>query len=355
MVSDYKVMMDGISGKNTSPGICDPKECHAMHMAAKATKPARTSFGQLVIGPPGSGKTTYVGAMADLLRALGRKVAIVNLDPANENMNYKAEVDVAELVRLEDVMDTMKLGPNGGLVYCMQFLLQNFAWLEGKLDAMEDGAYLLLDCPGQVELYTADSSVRELVELLAARDLRLCAVHLVDSHYCSDPAKFISVCLTSLTTMLQVSLPHVNLLSKVDLVEKFGKLQFNLDYYTEVLDLDYLLDTFPDDNFTRKYKRLNEALTGLINDYSLVNFLPVTVKSKERMIAASQVIDKANGYVFGSGEERSLRAMMGSALGGADFEWAKTGGLQAEYMDQGEREPLGNDLDNVDIDPQFQV
>ena len=28
---------------------------------------------------------------------------------------------------------------------------------------------------------------------------------------------------------------------------------------------------------------------------SLVNFLPVTVKSKERMLIASQTIDKANG------------------------------------------------------------
>ena len=58
-------------------------------------------------------------------------------------------------------------------------------------------------------------------------------------------------------------------------------------------------------------------------------------------------------YVFGSGEERNMRAMMGSALGGADFEWAKTGDLQAEYMDTSET--LGNDLDKVDIDPQFQV
>lgn len=316
---------------------------------------AKTRFGQLVIGPPGSGKTTYVGAMAELLRAMGRKVAIVNLDPANENMNYTADVDVSELIKLEDVMDTMGLGPNGGLVYCMQFLLENFSWLEQKLEALQQGTYLLLDCPGQVELYTVDTSVRDLLELLVARDHRLCAVHLVDSHYCSDPAKFISVCLTSLTTMLQVALPHVNLLSKVDLVEKFGKLQFNLDYYTEVLDLDYLLDTFPEDNFTRKYKQLNEALTGLINDYSLVNFLPITVKSKERMLAASQVIDKANGYVFGSGEERNMRAMMGSALGGADFEWAKTGDLRTEYMEVEEREKLGNDLDKVDIDPQFQV
>ena len=75
----------------------------------------------------------------------------------------------------------------------------------------------------KVELYTVDSSVKEIVEKLVASDmrfhfscftsasfmvhtshLRLAAVHLVDSHYCSDPAKFISVCLTSLTTMLQV-------------------------------------------------------------------------------------------------------------------------------------------------------
>ena len=73
-----------------------------------------------------------------------------------------------------------------------------------------------------MELYTVDSSVKEVVENLVASDVRyrvhsqvarlpsiarnfrLAAVHLVDSHYCSDPAKFISVCLTSLTTMLQV-------------------------------------------------------------------------------------------------------------------------------------------------------
>ena len=76
----------------------------------------------------------------------------------------------------------------------------------------------------------------------------------------------------------------------MDLVEKYGKLQFSLEYYTDVM-----VDTFLEDNFTKKYKLLNEALTGLISDYSLVNFVPITVKKKERLLAASQVIDKANG------------------------------------------------------------
>ena len=76
----------------------------------------------------------------------------------------------------------------------------------------------------------------------------------------------------------------------MDLVEKYGKLQFSLEYYTDVM-----VDTFLEDNFTKKYKLLNEALTGLISDYSLVNFVPITVKEKERLLAASKVIDKANG------------------------------------------------------------
>ena len=45
--------------------------------------------------------------------------------------------------------------------------------------------------------------------------MRLTCVNLVDSHHCSDAGKFVSVCLTSLTSMLQIALPHVNLLSKV--------------------------------------------------------------------------------------------------------------------------------------------
>lgn len=94
----------------------------------------------------------------------------------------------------------------------------------------------------QVELYTHNNAARNIVkQLVDTEDYRLVAIHLVDSHYCSDPGKFIAVLLTSLTTMLQMALPHINVLSKADLIEKHGRLDFNLDFYTEVLDLSYLL------------------------------------------------------------------------------------------------------------------
>ena len=69
--------------------------------------------------------------------------------------------------------------------------------------------------------------------------------------------------------MLQLALPHINVLSKVDLVEKFGLLSFNIDYFCDVLDLSYLLDRINDDPFNKKFKKLNRAMCGIIEDYSL--------------------------------------------------------------------------------------
>ena len=52
---------------------------------------------------------------------------------------------------------------------------------------------------------------------------------------------------------------------------------YDLDYYTEVMDLSYLLEHLSDSTFFQKYKKLNEALIGLVEDYSLVTFLPLCI------------------------------------------------------------------------------
>ena len=66
-------------------------------------------------------------------KAIGREVAIVNIDPANEQIPYTADVDIMNLIKLEEVMDHYKLGPNGGLIYCMEFLEKNISWLLDEL------------------------------------------------------------------------------------------------------------------------------------------------------------------------------------------------------------------------------
>ncbi|NWW33092.1 GPN2 GTPase, partial [Panurus biarmicus] len=297
---------------------------------SEGSRASSLAFGQVVIGPPGSGKTTYCHAMSAFLRRLGRSVAVVNLDPANEALPHPCALDIAELITLPDVMASLGLGPNGGLLYCMEYLEANADWLRDRLQGLR-GHYVLFDCPGQVELYTHHEALKNVFAQLAKWNFRLAAVHLVDSHYCTDPGKFISVLCTSLSTMLHVELPHVNVLSKMDLIEQYGKLAFNLDYYTEVLDLSYLVDHLASDPFFRKFRRLNEKLVEVIEDYSLVSFVPLNVQDKQSMQQVMQAVDKANGYSFGEQEHRSLEALMSAAVG-ADFHFSSTLAVQEKYV-----------------------
>ncbi|XP_064028685.1 GPN-loop GTPase 2 [Pogoniulus pusillus] len=297
---------------------------------SEGSRGSSVAFGQVVIGPPGSGKTTYCHGMQQLLGSIGRRVAVVNLDPANEAMPYQCALDVAQLITLPDVMESLGLGPNGGLIYCMEYLEANSDWLQERLAALR-GHYFLFDCPGQVELYTHHRALKNVLAQLAKWNFRLAAVHLVDSHYCTDPGKFISVLCTSLSTMLHVELPHVNVLSKMDLIEQYGKLAFNLDYYTEVLDLSYLVDHLASDPFFRSYRRLNEKLVEVIEEYSLVSFVPLNVQDKASMRQVLQAVDKANGCCFGEQEHRSLEALMSAAVG-ADFHFTSTLAVQEKYL-----------------------
>lgn len=47
----------------------------------------------------------------------------------------------------------------------MSYIDHNFDWLEEKLQALE-GKYILFDFPGQVELYTHEASVFNILQKL---------------------------------------------------------------------------------------------------------------------------------------------------------------------------------------------
>lgn len=115
--------------------------------------------------------------MKQFLTALGRPVALVNLDPANDSLPYTCDVDISELVTLGDVTEKLHLGPNGGLVYCIEFLEKNINWLKSQLTSHCAGKYVLFDCPGQVELYTHHSAVRNIASALQAWNYRVSGHH----------------------------------------------------------------------------------------------------------------------------------------------------------------------------------
>ncbi len=98
------------------------------------------------------------------------QVAVVNLDPANDVAPYQPDVDISDLVDLSAVMEVSQkdlfparrrqsysphrrkdgfssraasqefgLGPNGGLLYCMDYLEKNLDWLKTALEPFEKG------------------------------------------------------------------------------------------------------------------------------------------------------------------------------------------------------------------------
>jgi len=249
---------------------------------------------------------------------------VINLDPANDEdlLPYDCTIDIHELISLKDAMEMMGLGPNGGMIYCMSVLAKNTEWLLNKIHALDESCYLIIDLPGQVELYTHDESVRGIIDFLQKNgNIRLAAVHLVDSHYCADVYKFISVLLLSLTTMLHLELPHVNVLSKIDLIAQYGELPFGLEAYTDVVQLDYLIEYLKEeeeeeeeeeedkktkkkknkknDVFEKRFNKLSCAICELVSDFGLVNFVVLNIADKECMRNVLSLIDKANGYAFG--------------------------------------------------------
>jgi predicted PilT family ATPase len=60
---------------------------------------AQTLCGVVILGAPGTGKTTFCKALSEFLTQLERKHAIVNLDPANDNMDYKVRLKALFTVR----------------------------------------------------------------------------------------------------------------------------------------------------------------------------------------------------------------------------------------------------------------
>ncbi|KAJ8458354.1 hypothetical protein OPV22_031280 [Ensete ventricosum] len=289
-------------------------------------------FGQVVIGPPGSGKTTYCNGMSQFLQLNGRKVAVVNLDPANDALPYECAVNIEDLIKLSDVMAEHSLGPNGGLVYCMDYLEKNFDWLESKLKPLLEDHYLLFDFPGQVELFFLHSNAKNMITRLVKKlDLRLTAVHLVDAHLCCDPGKYVSALLLSLTTMLHLELPHINVLSKIDLIEKYGKLAYNLEFYTDVQDLSYLQRNLDQDPRSTKYRKLTKELCDVIEDFGLVNFTTLDIQDKESVWNLVKLIDKSNGYIFAS-IQGSVVELSKIAAAPLDWDYYRTAAVQEKYM-----------------------
>ncbi|KHO00114.1 putative protein family, ATP binding protein [Metarhizium album ARSEF 1941] len=274
-----------------------------------------SKFGAIVMGPAGAGKSTFCAALITHLQLNRRSAFYVNLDPAAETFEHTPDLDIKELISLKDAMEEVGLGPNGGLVYCFEFLMENLDWLTEALDNLTEEYLIIIDMPGQIELYTHIPILPALVRYLSqpgSLDIRMAAVYLVESTFVVDRAKFFAGTLSAMSAMLMLEVPHINVLSKMDLVKDQVKKKDLKRFLTPDMGL---LDDDPvgraaegpegDDNGVEprrpdeteqimkgaSFRRLNRAVAGLIESFSMINYLKLDVTNEDSVGAILSYID----------------------------------------------------------------
>nr|WCZ58485.1 GPN-loop GTPase 3 [Andalucia godoyi] len=258
-------------------------------------------YAQFIIGPAGSGKSTYCAELSRYLTEKHRKVHCVNLDPAAHHLAYEPSIDIRELVTTEDLASELSYGPNGALLAAFEYLGNNMDWFEEEVSDFSDD-YLLIDCPGQIELYAHIPVMRSIGKCLRDRmGYFVCAVCLIDASFVADITKFVAGSLVCLSAMCSLELPHINVVSKCDLLPKGvenEELQRLLspDKYeiAEMLDQSSV-------SHAPGLRRLHEQMAGLLDEFSLVSFIPLNIRDDE---SVEHVLYQADQCVqFGEDEE----------------------------------------------------
>lgn len=166
-------------------------------------------------GTAGSGKTALTQGFQEWVKMQGYDAIAVNLDPGADFVPYPADIDIRDYIILQDIMDKYKLGPNGAQIVAADMIALYSEKIRKTADEF-DTDFVLIDTPGQVELFTFREASK--VILKALDDENSFIAFLFDSALCKKPSDFISLLLLSASINFRFQLPFANILTKADLI-----------------------------------------------------------------------------------------------------------------------------------------
>ena len=169
-----------------------------------------------VVGTAGAGKSSLVTSFQRWSRFLETDAIAVNLDPGAERVHYDAEFDVRDLISLTEVMGEYDLGPNGAQILAADLLAAQAGDVAAQLHALS-GEVMIVDTPGQVELFAFREASNHLIEVIGREQSAI--IYLFDPMLSRSPSGFVSQMLLSSIVEFRLGLPTKNFLSKADLLE----------------------------------------------------------------------------------------------------------------------------------------
>lgn len=173
-----------------------------------------------VVGEAGTGKSLLVKALYDSMTEDGWKVGCINLDPLSEYVAYPTIADVKDLIKGDEIIRRYGLGVNGGMVFLMDFISTMLDAFTALYDP-SDYNYILIDTPGQLELFSFRESGPYLVNYLQGEKKSI--IFLSDVFLLSKLENFLlhEVLFSVLRT--KIRLPMLQVVNKLDLGEEMAK------------------------------------------------------------------------------------------------------------------------------------
>lgn len=240
-----------------------------------------------VVGTAGSGKSLLTSKIHEYYTRNGAFSAILNLDPGVESLPYSCDIDVRDYVDIVSIMKQYDLGPNGALIMTNDLIASKIDSIQDEIDKVSPD-YLLIDTPGQIELFAYRSSGQFLVQNLRIDEKM--SIFLFDGALITSPINFVSIALLATSIKLRLGLPAINVLTKTDLIGK--KLKDILKWSTNLSALENAISQEADGE---TYTLTTNILRGLNLGGFAQGLIPISNVTGEGMVnlqtALSRIIN----------------------------------------------------------------
>ncbi|KAG0202994.1 hypothetical protein BGX28_004589 [Mortierella sp. GBA30] len=194
----------------------------------------------LCIGMAGSGKTTFMQRLNAHLHTKKQPPYILNLDPAVAALPFSANIDIRDTVNYKEVMKQYNLGPNGGILTALNLFTTKFDQVLGFVDKRAPTLdYILVDTPGQIEIFTWSASGSIITDTLAATYPTMIA-YIIDTPRTAAPATFMSNMLYACSILYKTKVPFILVFNKTDVKPHDFAVEWMTDFeaFQEALQKD---------------------------------------------------------------------------------------------------------------------
>lgn len=208
-----------------------------------------------ISGTAGAGKSLLTSKVQEYYTKNGAFASVLNLDPGVETLPYTPDVDVRDYVDIVSIMRQYDLGPNGSLIMANDLIASKIDDIKTDVDRVNPD-YLLVDTPGQMELFAYRTSGPFVIENLSSGEK--VSIFLFDGALITSPINFVSISLLATAIKLRIKLPTINVLTKIDLITP--RLKEILEWSTNLRTLENAIATEADGEI---YTLTSSILRGL--------------------------------------------------------------------------------------------